>query len=136
MNIQEAKAREPWLSSMSDVEAVNAIQRNFYPDLTVEQVGGALGVDMSKAVPTPAPASAPEAHGVPNHYTTCANRHSRNNQFMSKFVYFHYKRIVGKKQEKTEKSTIFHGPDCAGTASLKQYLSYRIIMITNDYQKK
>ncbi|WP_423791699.1 hypothetical protein, partial [Mitsuokella jalaludinii] len=82
------------------------------------------------------PASAPEAHGVPNHYTTCANRHSRNNQFMSKFVYFHYKRIVGKKQEKTEKSTIFHGPDCAGTASLKQYLSYRIIMITNDYQKK
>ncbi|WP_337424755.1 hypothetical protein, partial [Mitsuokella jalaludinii] len=54
---------------------------------------------------------------------------------MSKFVYFHYKRIVGKKQEKTEKSTIFHGPDCAGTASLKQYLSYRIIMITNDYQK-
>ena len=82
------------------------------------------------------PASAPEAHGVSNHYTTYANRHSRNNQFMSRFVYFHYKRIVGKKQEKTEKSTIFHGLDGAGTASLKQHLSYRAIMITHDYQKK
>lgn len=55
---------------------------------------------------------------------------------MSRFVYFHYKRIVGKKQEKTEKSTIFHGLDGAGTASLKQHLSYRAIMITHDYQKK